>query len=81
MAALAVAASGVRGHGTLAGQQDRIDALAADIRRLEAEAAELRRQIRSLESDPAALELLARTDHQLVAPGEIVVLLDLDAPP
>lgn len=73
--AVSAAAVGVSGLEAL-GEQGRLeDSLAAEVAQLELEAEELRDAIASLRGDPAALELLAKTYHQLVEPGEVVVLL------
>ena len=73
--AVSAAAVGVSGLDAL-GEQDRLrDTLAAEVAELEQEAGELRDSITSLREDPAAFELLAKTRHHLVEPGEIVVLL------
>ena len=73
-------AVGVSGLESL-NEQDRLRAaLAADVARLEQEATGLRDSIAALKDDPAALELHAKTYHQLVEPGEVVVLLRLPEP-
>ncbi len=78
---VAAAASGARGYETLSAQRDRIRTLSTEIAGLEAEAATLQARIASLENDPAALELLARGEHQMALPGEIVALLEFPEPP
>lgn len=72
----AAAASAVSGYETLFRQKDRIAALSAEIERLRAEAEAFRAEIERLEEDPAALDLVAREEHQLADPGEIVALLE-----
>lgn len=73
--AVSAAAVGVSGLDAL-GEQGRLrDTLAAEVAALEQEAGELCTSISALREDPAAFELLAKTRHHLVEPGEIVVLL------
>ena len=77
---VAAAAVGVSGLESL-NQQGRLqDELAAEIERLDIEAAALRDSIASLRQDPAAFEVHAKTYHHLVEPGEIVVLLQPAGP-
>lgn len=75
LAGLVAAASGIRGFRALRQQEDRRDVLAGEVAQLETEAAALREAITRFRNDPAALDLFARTRHQLVEPGEVVVLL------
>ena len=75
LAGLVAVASGIRGFRALREQENRRNALAAEVSRLEAEAATLGQTIERFRSDPAFEDLFARTRHQLVTPGEVVVLL------
>ena len=68
-------AVGLSGLETLDEQEQRRATLRSEIALLEREAGALRGQIAALKDDPAALELLAKTRHQLVESGEVVVLL------
>ena len=72
---IAAAVTGSRGLGMLNEQRQQSVALREEVGRLEREAAGLRGAIASIREDPAAIELLAKTHHQLVEPGETVVLL------
>jgi cell division protein FtsB len=69
------AAVGVSGLESLNEQGRARGALAAEIELLDEEAEALRSSIASLRHDPAAFEVHAKTYHQLVEPGEVVVLL------
>ena len=81
LVAVSATAVGVSGLEAL-NQQGRLqDGLAAEVAKLEQEETELRDSIASLQEDPAAFALLAKTHHQLVEPGEIVVLLRQRAEP
>lgn len=73
--AVSAAAVGVSGLEALDEQGRLEDALAAEVGQLGQEAKALQDSIASLREDPAALELLAKTHHLLVEPGEVVVLL------
>ena len=77
---VSAAAVGVSGLESLR-EQDRLRAaLAAEVVRLEEEATGLRNSIGSMKDDPAAFELHAKTYHQLVESGEVVVLLRFPEP-
>ena len=52
------------------------DRLQQEIAKLEREQVDLQRQIKSLRTDPLALERLAREELNMARPGEVVVLLD-----
>lgn len=69
------AAVGLSGLEALDEQGQLRDDLVSEVARLEHDASELRGAIAALKDDPAALELLAKAQHQLVESGEIVVLL------
>ncbi len=71
----AAAFTGSQGLAALNEQRSQQETLRAEVERLEQEAADFRDEIALLRRDPAALELLAKTRHQLVEPGEMVVLL------
>lgn len=71
----AAAVTGLRGLDLLNEQRQQRAALQKEVGRLQREAADLQSAIASIRNDPAALELFARTHHQLVEPGEVVVLL------
>ena len=77
---VAAAAVGVSGLESLNDQGRLQDELAAEIERLDIEAAALRDSIASLRQDPAAFEVHAKTHHHLVEPGEVVVLLQPSGP-
>lgn len=77
---VSAAAVGVSGLESLNEQGRTRDALAAEIERLDEEAEALRSSIASLRHDPAAFEVHAKTHHQLVEPGEVVVLLQPPGP-
>lgn len=72
---IGAAATGLQGLELLGEQRERQSALRGEVERLEREAAGLRARIASLETDPAALTLFAKTHHELVEPGEILVML------
>ncbi len=77
---VSAAAVGVSGLESLTEQGRLRDRLATEVERLSLEATGLRDSIASLRQDPAALEVHAKTHHQLVEPGEIVVLLQPPGP-
>ena len=52
------------------------DRLQQEIARLEKQQVDLQREIKSLRTDPLALERLAREELNMARPGEVVVLLD-----
>lgn len=72
---VSAAAVGVSGLESLGEQREQRDRLAAEVQELGLEATGLSETIASLQGDPAAFEVHAKTHHQLVEPGEIVVLL------
>ncbi len=77
---VSAAAVGVSGLESLNEQGRLRDQLAAEVEQLEQEATGLRESIASLRQDPAAFEVHAKTYHQLVEPGEVVVLLQPPGP-
>ena len=72
---ISAAAVGVSGLESLNEQGRLQDHLAAEVARLGQEAKGLQDSIASLREDAAAFEVHAKTHHQLVEPGEVVVLL------
>ena len=73
---VSAAAVGVSGLESLHDRERLRNELAAEVERLGQEAAALQDTITSLRRDPAAFEVHAKTYHQLVEPGEVVVLLE-----
>lgn len=55
--------------------RDRAQTLAAEVAATEARIEQLRRRIRALQEDPAALERAARAELGLVRPDEVVIVL------
>jgi cell division protein FtsB len=62
-------------------QQRQIDTLTSDIEQLQKENEQLSDQIRSLRSDPEAIEQYAREQLHLARPGELVITLPPSPPP
>lgn len=73
LAASALDRDGLRRHRRLEAQVEKV---AAENREVEVEVARLRRQIRALQGDPAALERAAREELGYVRTGELVFRLD-----
>jgi cell division protein FtsB len=55
-------------------QAQKLNAIQADINRLDAENKALNSEIQGLRSDPNAIEKLAREELKLVKPGEVVLV-------
>ena len=72
---IAAIAIGIQGFQELADVDVRRESLQAQIAELEARAKRYQDEIRLLREDPVGLELYARLEHQLVEPGEVVLLL------
>ncbi len=62
-------------------QRRQIDALTSDIEQIRKENGQLSGQIRSLRSEPAAIEQYAREHLHLARPGELVIALPPSPPP
>jgi len=62
-------------------QRRQIDTFTFDIEQLQKENEQLSNQIRSLQSDPAAIEQYAREQLHLARPGELVITLPQSPPP
>ncbi len=75
-----VLAGGVGGMQRRDEARERFERMSETVAALKVERHRLRAEVRSLEEDPAALELLAKSAHDLAAPDEIVVLLPDDPP-
>ena len=62
------------GHGFLALRQEKkeIDSLRQQIRQLQEENEQLDKRIKALQSDPKAIEGMAREQMRLARPGEII---------
>ena len=65
---------GERGLAARARLQDDMEATVARLTEVRSENADLREQIQRLESDPGAIELLAREELGVIRPGELLVL-------
>ena len=65
---------GDRGFTALARLEQDMSGATGELDALRHENAGLREQIRRLESDPGAIELLAREELGLIRPGELLVL-------
>lgn len=63
------------GIGELQQARQRVDALHADIRRLEAENARLRAEVQSAKKSTYAVERIAREDLGMSKKGEVVYML------
>ena len=63
------------GIGELQQARQRVDALRADIRRLEAENARLRAEVQSAKKSTYAVERIAREDLGMSKKGEVVYML------
>src|SRR5208337_576892 len=64
-------------HGFLALRQEKkeVESLCQQIQQLECENEQLDKRIKALQSDPKAIERLAREQMRLVIPGEIIYTL------
>ena len=62
-------------------QRRQIETLTSDIEQIKKENGQLSDQIRSLRSDPAAIEQYAREQLHLARPGELVIALPPSPPP
>ena len=58
-----------------------IEEMTQEVARRKAEVAALGAHVKRLQTDPTAIERIAREDLGLVAPGEITFLLPLEEPP
>ena len=72
---------GESGYLTRRKQRRQIQALSEEIEKLKQENQQLSERIRSLRSDPGAIEELAREQLHLGRPGEVIVTLPPPAPP
>ncbi len=80
LAGVVAVATGIRGFRGLAEAESLRQTLTEDVRILEAQSSELEDAIGTFRADSAALELRARIHHDLVEPGETVVLLRFPEP-
>lgn len=71
---------GPYGYLSMRRSEHEIEQLREEIERLDRENVELSGQIRALETDPAAIEKLAREEMGLARPGEMIYRLP-DEPP
>ena len=55
-------------------QAEKLEAIEADIQKLESDNKQLRTEIQALSSDATTIEKLAREELKLVKPGEIVLV-------
>jgi cell division protein FtsB len=72
---------GPYGYLSMRRSQREIEQLRQEIGRLDRENGELSGEIRALQTDPSAIEKVAREDMGLARPGEIIFRLPDDPPP
>jgi cell division protein FtsB len=71
---------GPYGYLSMRRSQREIEQLRQEIERLDRENTELSGEIRALQTDPSAIEKVAREDMGLARPGEIIFRLPDDPP-
>jgi len=71
---------GPYGYLSMRRSQHEIEQLREEIERLDRENAQLSGEIRALQTDPAAIEKVAREDMGLARPGEMIYRLPDDPP-
>ena len=70
---------GEHGHLKMRQRQGEVQQLELDVSQLEKENQRLEQHVQRLQSDPAAIERIAREEMKLARPGEII--FTLPAPP
>ena len=71
---------GPYGYFSMRRSQQEIEQLRGEIDRLDRENAQISGEIRALQTDPAAIEKVAREDMGLARPGEMIFRLPDDPP-